>query len=373
MNKKIILCLAIMSVAQASHAQSSVTLYGVIDAAVRYSSNKATDNGPKDQLSLNEGAFSGGRWGIRGIEDLGSRNRAIFALESGFSYDTGKSAQQGQLFGRQAWIGLSNETLGTLKTGRQNGAAYSFLAKVDPLNIANYTELAWQDILTGIRYDNTIDYSKNFGPVFVNAQYSFGERAGSTAIGRTIQFATTYETDALLFGAAGTKSTDANGKDATTWTTGLRYSFGDVSLHGYYVDSRRDPGFVVGLNGSTDPLANTSQINNANTVAGANTQNSVRHDRAGVLGLNYQVTPAWRLVAAYVRDNVAGASRGSSGLIQTAYFVAMYSLSKRTEVYIEADRSWLAGASVNDPNSPIGTFGGASTRTGAAVGLRTRF
>ncbi len=74
-----------------------------------------------------------------------------------------------------------------------------------------------------------------------------------------------------------------------------------------------------------------------------------------------------------MRDNVAGASRGASGLIQTAYLTAMLSLSKRTDVYVEADRSWLGGASVTDPNSPIGTFGGASTRTGVAMGMRTRF
>lgn len=357
-----------------AYAQSSVTLYGVIDAAVRFTTNQPTANGPKDLIALGDGAFNGNRWGLRGMEAIGAGNAVSFALESGFSYDTGKIGQQGQLFGRQAWLGLSNDKLGTLKVGRQYGAAYSFLTQVDPIGTGNYSEISWEYFLTGLRFDNTVDYSNKWGGLFVNAQYSFGEQAGNASRGRTVQLAATYDVSGLKFGGAGQQSRDANGNDMTIWTAGARYEMGDLALHGYYVDSRRDVGFFVGASGTTAPLANTSIGNNANTVAGPNTQTSLRHDRAGVFGLTY--TPAstpWRFVASYMRDNVAGASQGASGIIQSAYLVAMYSFSKRTDVYLEADRSWLSGASINDPNSPIGTFGGASTRTGVALGMRSRF
>jgi predicted porin len=356
-----------------AYAQSSVTLYGVIDAAVRYSTNQATANGPKSLVALNEGVFNGGRWGLRGTEDLGSGNKAIFALESGFSYDTGKSGQQGQLFGRQAWIGMANNSLGTVKVGRLYSSTYTLIAQVDPLGTANTAEISWETSLIGLRYDNTVEYSNQWGGLSVNAQYSVGEQAGNASRGRTMQFSTIYATGGLLMGASGQQSRDANGQDLALWTAGAKYKFGDFTMHGYYIDSRRDAGFIVGASGTNAPLANTSLGGNANTAAGPNTQTSERHDRAGVFGLTYQPSSAWRFVATYMRDNVAGASRGASGLIQSAYLVAMYSLSARTDVYVEADRSWLSGASVTDPNSPLGPFGGASTRTGVALGMRTRF
>ncbi|RWA51872.1 hypothetical protein AU476_20115 [Cupriavidus sp. UYMSc13B] len=179
-------------------AQSSVTLYGVIDAALRYTTNQPTANGPRSQVVLSEGAFNGGRWGLRGAEDLGSGRKAIFTLESGFGYDTGKSGQQGQLFGRQAWIGMSDETLGTLKFGRQLGVTYSFIAEVDPIFTGGFTEILWEDLLTGLRFDNTVSYSKNWDKLSVNAQYSLGEQAGNSARGRTLQLSTLYRNGGLI-------------------------------------------------------------------------------------------------------------------------------------------------------------------------------
>lgn len=87
------------------------------------------------------------------------------------------------------------------------------------------------------------------------------------------------------------------------------------------------------------PLANTSIGSNANTALGTGIQTSRRHDRMGVVSLTYKPSAAWRFVATYMRDNVAGAAQGASGILQTAYLVGMYSLSKRTDVYREADRS----------------------------------
>lgn len=355
-------------------ADSGITLYGVIDTSVRYTTNQATATGPKNQVALSNGGFSGPRWGLRGAEDLGSGSKAIFALESGFAADTGAMSQSGTLFNRQAWIGLSNDTYGTLKAGRQWGATYSVVGELDPIYTGSYNELSWQYVgLTGLRFDNTLDYSKELGGLRLNGQYSFGEQPGKASRGQTFQFGSIYSAGAMTIGGGAIRSTDANGKDATTWTAGAKFVTGAFSFHGYYIDARKDPGFTVGASGTTQPLANTNYGSNANTVAGPNTQTSTRHDRVGVVGVAYQPTASWRLVATYMRDNVAGVSLGASGIIQTGYLVAMYSLSKRTDVYFEADRSWLSGASVTDPNSPIGSFGGASTRTGIGMGLRHKF
>jgi len=373
-NRRVIgMMIASSLVAANAYAESSVTLYGVIDASIRYTTNQPTADGPKNLVALEEGAFNGGRWGIRGVEDLGAGTQVSFALENGFLYDTGKISQQGQLFGRQAWIGISNDTLGALKFGRLYGGAFNAFQQFDPFYTANYWEIGWQPLISGVRFDNTVEYSNRWAGLSLNAQYSAGEQAGKTSLGRSFQFGASYEAGQLVTAVGAMKSTDANGKDLVLWDIGAKYAINNFSVFGYYIDARRDAGFVVGSPGTTAPLANTSLIGNANTVAGPNTQTSLRHDRLGVVGVTYQAAPSWYFVASYLRDNVAGASRGASGIIQTSYLVAMYSLSKRTDVYLEADRSWLSGASVTDPNSPIGTFGGASTRTGVGLGMRHLF
>jgi len=354
-------------------AQSSVTLYGVIDTSIRYTTHQATGNGPRSQIALTEGAFNNSRWGIRGAEDLGMGSKALFTLESGFGPDTGRAGQQGQLFGRQAWVGLGNDTFGTIKLGRQMGAAYLFVIGVDPITIGNYTELSWQTALTGLRYDNTVDYSKQWGGLGVEAQYSFGERAGQMASGSTVQLAITYDVDALHAGAVGQQSKDANGNAMRLWTAGARYALGSFTLHGYYLDSWREPGFVIGASGSGTPLANTSIGGNANTVLGTGTQTAERRDKYAAVGVSYQSPGAVKVTLAYMRDNVTGVRPGVSGLVQSVYAIAVYSLSKRTDAYLEADYSKLSGGSITDPNNPAGSFGGARSRTGAGVGLRTRF
>ncbi|WP_143328415.1 porin, partial [Caballeronia terrestris] len=79
--------LALLGAAGAAQAQSSVTLYGVIDAGLAYVS-RANTNG--DHLyGMYNGSLSGNRWGLKGQEDLGGGLKAIFQLESGFDVGTG--------------------------------------------------------------------------------------------------------------------------------------------------------------------------------------------------------------------------------------------------------------------------------------------
>ena len=96
------------------YAQSSVTLYGIIDEGVNYNSNA---NGNR-LYNLSSGVFQGSRWGLRGKEDLGGGLGAIFVLENGFDVNTGRLGQGGLLFGRQAYVGISSP-YGTVTFGRQ--------------------------------------------------------------------------------------------------------------------------------------------------------------------------------------------------------------------------------------------------------------
>src|ERR1700754_2644035 len=101
---------------QFAHAQSSVTLYGLLDAGIQYTNNVVTGGSLFRQTS---GNINGSRFGLRGSEDLGSGLKAIFVLEGGISLNNGKSAQDGRLFGRQAYVGLNSDTYGIVSLGRQ--------------------------------------------------------------------------------------------------------------------------------------------------------------------------------------------------------------------------------------------------------------
>ena len=110
-----------------AHAQSSVTLYGIVDIGLTYTNNAQTAVGPGQkpvggsQVALNDAqaGLSPSRFGLRGVEDLGGGLSALFVLENGFLANTGGLAQGGALFGRQAYVGLSSTTFGTVTFGRQ--------------------------------------------------------------------------------------------------------------------------------------------------------------------------------------------------------------------------------------------------------------
>src|SRR6201992_3012784 len=96
--------------APAAHAQSSVTLYGIIDAGLTYTNNQGGSHNFKET----SGSINGSRWGMRGSEDLGGGLKAIFTLENGFNITNGTLGQGGREFGRQAFVGLSSDRFGTV-------------------------------------------------------------------------------------------------------------------------------------------------------------------------------------------------------------------------------------------------------------------
>src|SRR5471032_1075549 len=98
----------------AAHAQSSVTLYGILDAGITYVSNA----GGSHQFKFDDGISYGNRIGFKGVEDLGGGLQALFVLESGFHLGNGQLAFGGAEFGRQAYVGLKNDW-GTVSLGNQ--------------------------------------------------------------------------------------------------------------------------------------------------------------------------------------------------------------------------------------------------------------
>lgn len=147
-----------------AYAETSVTLYGIVDAGIGYQQTKVTqgDSFTKTRdIGLISGVKNASRWGLRGVEDLGNGTSAIFKLENGFDIGNGRAAQGGRLFGRAAYVGLSSSDWGTLTLGRQTNVAADTVSSLNPFG----TSYGQSGTLNGAfgasiyaRMDNSIKY-----------------------------------------------------------------------------------------------------------------------------------------------------------------------------------------------------------------------
>jgi len=189
--RKGIVALAVLSAfSGAALAQSSVTLYGIVDVGYQWNeapTNVGTTAAPRISQeswnAINGGYQSGNRWGLRGSEGLGGGWNAIFTLESGFNIDTGTqgqssaSASGGRLFGRQAYAGLSSG-LGTLVAGRlatfSSGTGdFDMFGRVDPFSTGFGLASLGSTFISAnsLRVDNALAYRS---PKFAGFQAGVG-------------------------------------------------------------------------------------------------------------------------------------------------------------------------------------------------------
>ena len=123
-------------------AAPGVEIYGTIDTGLAYVMNSANDSRSYSggtKFGLGYGMESGNRFGLRGREDLGGGYEAHFVLENGFDPGNGSMGQSGRLFGRQAWLGVQNSSLGYLRLGRQYNFGYDYLSKLTPFGPGDFT------------------------------------------------------------------------------------------------------------------------------------------------------------------------------------------------------------------------------------------
>lgn len=199
-------------------ADTSVTLYGLLDMGLGYERVRAPGF-KQNRIGTVQGVNSGSRFGLRGSEDLGDGLRAIFTLEGGITPLNGKSAQSGRLFGRQATVGLADDSWGQLEFGRQaNLASKYFSGPIDPFsgsfNLANMgTTFSATNTL---RYDNLVLYQS---PDWSGFQFGVGY---------------SFNADDTRAPATGQKTGFATGDNNRALTTGLRYASGPLALVATY-------------------------------------------------------------------------------------------------------------------------------------------
>ncbi|RFU48570.1 porin [Paraburkholderia sp. DHOC27] len=384
--KKLILTAGVGVLATAAHAQSSVTLYGLMDAGVSYVSNAANNKGGSSHLfKFDDGVTQGNRWGLRGTEDLGGGLRAIFILENGFSVGTGTASQGGDLFGRQAFVGLSRDGVGALTFGRQYSFSTDYISRyaAGGVTVGNYAfRMNDVDQLTSSRINNVVKFSSaDFSGLTFGAMYGFSNEAGdfagaptTTAAGvttpgssRTYSFGANYAHGSFAMGAAYTDIryptatspafpiTIANvntfgNKDLATLGVGAKYDFGKVLIFGNWTDTIFE-----------------------------GTQGQMSHFNNFEIDGRYMFTPALSAALAYTYSDLTGSSTGRWNQVSS---ILDYQLSKSTDVYIIGVYQKASGSNGNTPvQAEIGSsssfFGnsgvGSDKQIAARIGVRHRF
>lgn len=237
--KKSLIALAVLASSGAAMAQSSVTLYGVVDTSVAYVKGAESVSG----LSNSGNATS--RLGFRGTEDLGNGLKANFVLEGQVDPDNGGGFD----FKRQSTVGLSG-SFGEVRLGRALTASYNAVSRYDLFGTVGLgSTLAWNGTHTAYqnRSDNMISYiSPKFSGFGVGVDYGFGEKEANRD-GRNMGVGATYDNGPLSLGLGydrqnNVTSTSAFGgiadTDLKTWQIGGSYNFGVAKLLAFYKNTK---------------------------------------------------------------------------------------------------------------------------------------
>ncbi|GHD05077.1 porin [Pseudorhodoferax aquiterrae] len=237
--KHILLAVAALTGAASASAQSTVTLFGVLDASItRLSSDTANNTG------MSNGELSSSRLGFRGVEDLGGGLKAGFWLEGSVGVDNGGSSYR---FDRRSTVSLMGN-FGEVRLGRDKLASYLNIESFDPFGDIGVGGNGLNNMLgsaTGAegtaegshpkRSSNIISYvSPNMGGFHGQLQYSFGERPsnqGNSDRGNAVTGRLGYKAGALE--VAGGYAQITGGSDTIketykAYNLGASYNFGMI-------------------------------------------------------------------------------------------------------------------------------------------------
>jgi predicted porin len=398
--KKPLICLAALAAAGAASAQSSVTVFGVMDAAVSYyqanskyvntALNVLNPANPtllvphpdirQSQTVLSSGNYSSSRLGFRGTEDLGGGLAASFWLEAGLANDTGGGlTPTGALaFNRRSTVSLSG-VAGELRAGRDYTPTY-WNDKFDPFGTAGAGASVISMLLGGsgtagtinnlvanpnyVRASNSVGYflPPNLGGVIGQVMYAFGEnvkfspgaftpntpntaRIGRYAGGR-LGYAEGPVDVAIAYGSSIVGDDFFGGitKKLDTANLGGSYDFGPVMLFGEYshVTLKNDHVFLPIFTPSGDARVN-----------------------GYVLGATMPVGPSLiRFAYSHLEADIKNVALAAPGLNtpdpKTGKFALgyVYNLSKRTALYATAaytkNKNGAAIPPALPPNGSIG-------------------
>ncbi|GAB1385640.1 porin [Melaminivora sp.] len=334
--KKSLIALAVLAASGTAMAQSSVTMFGIVDVGVTHVSATQSATG------LSQSGNSSSRLGFRGVEDLGGGLKAGFWLEGAVKPDDGTGAGGGNAgpgfaFMRRSTVSMMGN-FGEVRLGRELTAGYVRTSSYDPfgqVGLAAVQGLATARVSNGISYHTP----GNLGGFGAMAHYGFGEQT-SNSLGRYVGLNAGYNNGPLSVGFAVDKLNGATvaAPDRKTWSLGASYDLGMVK-----------PAFLY-----------------SNNKLGAAKDNVI------MLALTAPVGPG-RVLASFSRYDVKNSVNDSHAL-SVGY---VYDLSKRTALYgTLAHMKNKNGATKNlNATGDIGTVTVApgESVTGYQVGIRHAF
>lgn len=243
--KKSLIALAVLAASGAAMAQSSVTLFGIVDTGVSYVNNAGGANGDSAKYGVGTSGNATSRLGLRGTEDLGGGLKAGFWLEGEIFGDNGNAA--GFNFTRESTVRLSGN-FGEVRLGRETTPTFRAGLKYDLFGATGigqnmgYSDWAGSGIADGntIRKNNMVSYSSpNFGGVTANISYAFDEKANTTPAfgvgskaGRYAGGNVGYDNGPLSVTAAYGTLSYGNVGDRDEMSIGASYNFGVAKVAG---------------------------------------------------------------------------------------------------------------------------------------------
>lgn len=180
------------------YAQSSVTLYGVLDAGVQYRTHA---DGTNSAVNLQNYGNIPSLFGISGKEELGGGLSAVFKLEQGLNLNDGTATVPGYAFFRGAYVGLSGP-FGTATLGRQTSVLFDENLYFDPLLFSAYSADGEVVPVTDNFVSNSVKIkSASLGGVELEALAATGGIAGHSRSGRVLELGAQFS--GASFGASG--------------------------------------------------------------------------------------------------------------------------------------------------------------------------
>ncbi|WP_077002402.1 porin [Variovorax sp. KK3] len=332
-------------------AQSSVTVYGVVDTAF----SRGTGSGLRSTSTerLTSGGTMASRFGFRGVEDLGGGWGAGFWLESQIFSDTGEgqatntnnqpsgtttapAGSQGFTFARRSTVSLLGP-YGELRVGRDFTAHYRNRLEIDPFGNAGVGSIQpFAGSIAGVtstRASNMIGYflPANLGGFYGQVQHYFGENARQSGTANAQADDGTGDSARLGWAGGGLNVSLAAARtryartatlgDITVMNAGVTYDFGFAKLlAGYYRDKvdATTPIKARGTSLGTIIPVGVGEIKVAISRYGTDARFSPETSKLS-LGYVHYLSKRTALYGTYARvRNSGGATTGLNGAITAA-------------------------------------------------------
>ena len=345
--------LALATLGTAHAQQSSVTLYGLIDAGLGYNSISAPDERSVSNLGATSGVSRPTTFGIRGVEAIGNGTAVVFNLESQFNLGNGQTSTDG-LFGQQATLGVTNTTYGRFDLGRQTNMASKYFQSIDPFstfygqagmgasfgttnnlrysNMAMWQSPSWNGLTAGIGYSFSTGLTGAYADqaAIVPSSYNFGTVNNSRALTLGVNYLNGPLQVTATYDQIMPSANVGNGDNSTpkSWILGGAYDFKVVKASLAYGQTRG--GAVSGTLPASSASINPNWAGGGVLYQGGYGVNSYLVGLSAPVAANQKVFASWQLAT----PTGSGIDNSGSQSVYSAGYE--YGFSKRTTGYAYA-------------------------------------